>query len=60
MLVLKRWIRQRVLVGDDVVVEVLRIGEGWVSLGITAPDETAVDREEVRVRRERDQEGAGE
>lgn len=47
MLVLSRKIHQRVMIGDDIVVEVVRIGPNNVRLGITAPDNVNVMREEL-------------
>jgi carbon storage regulator len=48
MLVLSRKPHQGVWIGDNVFVTVLRIERGRVKLGIEAPDDIAVDREEVR------------
>lgn len=48
MLVLTRKPHERILIGDDISVEVLEMGIGRVRLGIVAPRETAVDREETR------------
>lgn len=48
MLVLTRKPHERILIGDDITVEVLEMGTGKVRLGIVAPRETAVDREETR------------
>jgi len=50
MLVLSRKVGQRILVGDDVVVTVVRIAGGGVRLGIEAPDDWAVVREELKQR----------
>ncbi len=52
MLHLGRKEQERILIGDDVVIIVLHIGRGQVKLGIEAPGQI-IDREEVRVRRER-------
>jgi carbon storage regulator len=62
MLVLKRHIDERIVIGDDIVIQVVRIqgGEGGsVRLGITAPPEVRIDREEVRRRIERRQRREG-
>lgn len=48
MLVLTRKDNQRILIGDDISVEVLESSDGKVRLGISAPREVAVDREETR------------
>lgn len=48
MLVLSRKARERVRIGDDIVINVLRIGPNTVRLGITAPGLQIV-REEINV-----------
>lgn len=48
MLVLTRKTNERILIGDDISVEVLRSVDGKVRLGISAPRDVAVDREETR------------
>jgi len=47
MLVLNRRNGERVLIGEDIVITVLSLRGGVVRLGITAPKEIAVHREEV-------------
>lgn len=47
MLVLSRKLNEKIRIGENVTVEVKRITNGRVSLGITAPDDVRVDREEV-------------
>lgn len=48
MLVLTRKKEEKILIGEDVIVQVLEIRGDKVRLGITAPRELRVDREEVR------------
>lgn len=48
MLVLSRKIGERILIGDQVTVTVVRITGGGVRLGIEAPAEMAVIREELQ------------
>lgn len=48
MLVLSRKARQGIWIGDDIFITVLRIDRGRVKLGIEAPPDVHVDREEVR------------
>jgi carbon storage regulator len=48
MLVLSRAGRQGIWIGDDVYVTVLSIYRGRVKLGIEAPANVRVDREELR------------
>ncbi|MFT6682497.1 MAG: carbon storage regulator [Haliea salexigens] len=47
MLILTRSIGQTLLIGDDIVVEVLAIHGRQVRLGITAPEAIAVLRSEL-------------
>lgn len=45
---------QKVLVGEDVLIEVVEVVGGKVKLGFTAPDDVRIDRLEVREAIERD------
>ena len=47
MLVLSRKENQRLIIGDNVVVEVIRVSGGTVRLGIQAPSEVPIRREEL-------------
>lgn len=47
MLVLSRKPGERLLIGDDVVVTIVRIGPNNVRLGIEAPREMSIVREEL-------------
>ena len=47
MLVLKRNISEQIMIGDDVVVSVLGVRGNQVSIGVTAPKEVPVHREEI-------------
>lgn len=47
MLILTRRPGESVMVGDDIVVEVLGVKGNQVRIGFTAPDDVAVHREEV-------------
>ncbi len=49
MLVLSRKIGERILIGDDITVTVVRISQGIVRIGIEAPRDMSVVREEVIV-----------
>jgi len=53
MLILDRKVKQRILIGNDIVITVIHIGKGQVKLGIDADKDTIIDREEVRERREK-------
>ena len=48
MLVLSRKVGERILVGDHVTITVVRITGGGVRIGIEAPPELAVIREELK------------
>lgn len=47
MLVLSRKVGQRILIGDDIAVTVVRVTGGGVRIGVEAPAELAVVREEL-------------
>lgn len=48
MLVLSRKVGERILIGENITVMVVRIAGGGVRLGIEAPPEMAVVREELK------------
>lgn len=50
MLVLSRKIGERIVIGDGVEVSVVRIQGGRVMLGVVAPREVPVNREELLLR----------
>jgi carbon storage regulator len=47
VLVLSRKIGQRILIGDKISVTVIKVSGGGVRIGIDAPDEMPVMREEL-------------
>jgi carbon storage regulator len=47
MLVLSRKIGERILIGDKIAVTVVRIGQGGVRIGVDAPSDMVVVREEL-------------
>ena len=47
MLVLSRKVGERILLGDQIRITVVRVSGGGVRLGIEAPSDIAVVREEV-------------
>jgi len=51
MLVLSRRVGQKIIIGNDISVVLLGIRGEQVRLGILAPSNVRVDREEVQVRR---------
>lgn len=58
MLILTRRVGETVVIGDDVTVTVLGVKGNQVRLGVNAPREVAVHREEIfeRIKRERSDE----
>lgn len=48
MLVLSRKVGERILIGDKIAVTVVRVGPGVVRLGVEAPHELAIIREELK------------
>lgn len=50
MLVLTRRISERVMIGENIIVEILSIKGNQVRLGFTAPADIAVHREEIKKR----------
>lgn len=49
-MVLTRECGEDVCIGEDIVIRVVRIGDGKVRLGITAPKEIPVHRREIKER----------
>ncbi|EIU1685084.1 carbon storage regulator CsrA [Pseudomonas aeruginosa] len=58
MLILTRRVGETLMVGDDVTVTVLGVKGNQVHIGVNAPKEVAVHREEIyqRIQKEKDQE----
>ncbi|MEX0936663.1 MAG: carbon storage regulator [Pirellulales bacterium] len=48
MLVLSRKVGERILIGDKIAVTVVRVAQGGVRIGIEAPPEWPVIREELK------------
>lgn len=47
MLVLTRKLNERIMIGDNIIITVVEVRGDKVRIGITAPDSTAIHREEV-------------
>lgn len=62
MLILTRRVGETLMVGDDVTVTVLGVKGNQVRIGVNAPKEVAVHREEIyeRIKRERSPDGSSE
>ena len=51
MLILTRRIGERIVIGDEIEVIILGINKNQVRIGITAPKQVSVDREEIHLRK---------
>ena len=47
MLVLTRHVDEKIMIGDDITITICRINEFTVRIGIDAPEDVSVHREEV-------------
>jgi carbon storage regulator len=48
MLVLSRKPGERILIGDDIAVTVVRVAQGIVRIGVEAPQDLPIVREEIK------------
>ena len=55
MLVLSRKIGEQIVIGKDITVTIVEIKHGRVRLGVSAPPEVSIHREEVAMRIEESQ-----
>ena len=53
MLILSRKKSEKILIGDDITVVLLDVGAGRAVIGIDAPKDIRIDREEIRDRIEK-------
>ena len=52
MLVLSRKVGEKILIGDKIAVTVVRVAQGTVRIGVEAPVELPIIREEIKARLE--------
>jgi carbon storage regulator len=48
MLVLSRKVGEKILIGDNISVTVVRVAQGIVRIGVEAPQELSIVREEIK------------
>ncbi|NQT36356.1 MAG: carbon storage regulator [Planctomycetes bacterium] len=48
MLVLSRKVGEKILIGDEIAVTVVRVGLGAVRIGVEAPADLSIVREEIK------------
>lgn len=51
MLILSRRLQETLVIGEDIEVTVLAVKGNQVRLGVKAPQNVEVDREEIRIRK---------
>jgi len=54
VLTLSRRIGEKIIIAGNIEIEVIEIKHSSVRIGITAPRDVAVDREEIAVRKDRE------
>jgi len=53
MLVLSRKVGERILIGDEIAITVVRVAQGTVRIGVEAPQDLQIVREEIKGRRKK-------
>ncbi len=56
MLVINRKVGQEIVIGDNIVIRVVDVKNGNVRMGVTAPKEIRIDRQEIHELRRRENE----
>ena len=59
MLVLSRKVGERILIGGDIAITIVKVAQGGVRIGIDAPPELAVVREELAEQLQRADQATG-
>ena len=54
MLVLSRKVGEKILIGDEIAVTVVRVSQGIVRIGVEAPRDLPIVREEIKGQLKRD------
>jgi carbon storage regulator len=59
MLVLVRYVNDRIMIGDDITITITDVNRksGRVKVGIEAPNNIRVDREEIRIAKNKNKNG---
>ena len=52
MLVLTRKVGEEIVIGDNIRITVVEVGPGRVKIGIAAPRDVRIDRDEIRAKKE--------
>ena len=52
MLVLSRKVGEKILIGDNISVTVVRVAQGTVRIGVEAPEDLPIVREEIKDQRQ--------
>jgi carbon storage regulator len=60
VLVLSRKCKERIIIGDNIVIEVISIRDDVIRLGVTAPPEVVILRHELKERLDRERPDRGE
>ena len=56
MLVLSRKVGEKILIGDNIAVTVVRLAQGSVRIGVEAPENMQIVREEIKDQRRKPRE----
>ena len=52
MLVLTRKVGEEIIIGDNIRITVVEVGPGRVKIGIAAPRDVKIDRDEIRAKKD--------